>query len=51
MMNKYNNRGILFSEIDQLLDYAFMELSDVEYVTLCEHIIKDIQRHLNENKR
>lgn len=49
-MDKYNNRGILFSEIDQLLDYAFMDLSDVEYVTLCEHIIKDIQNHLSKEK-
>lgn len=45
-MDKYN-RAIPFSEIDVLLDYAFAELSDVEYVELCENIIKDIKRHIH----
>ena len=43
-MNKI--RGVLFSEIDELLDTAFAELSDAEYIDLCETIINDIRRHI-----
>ena len=38
--------GVLFSEIDELLDTAFAELSDAEYIELCENIINDIRRHI-----
>lgn len=43
-MNKI--RGVLFSEIDALLDTAFAELSDEEYIKLCEQIIEDIKKHI-----
>ena len=47
-MNKI--RGVLFSEIDELLSTAFAELSDDEYVELCESIINDIKKYLDAEK-
>lgn len=44
-MNKI--RGVLFSEIDELLDTAFSELSDEEYIKVCEQIIEDIKNRIS----
>ena len=47
-MYTYENRCIIFSDLEELLENAFQEVPADEYVAMCEEIIGFIRNKLKE---
>ena len=47
-MYTYENRGIIISDLEELLENAFQEVPADEYVAMCEEIIGFIRDKLRE---
>ena len=48
-MYTYENRGIIISDLEELLDNALQEVSADEYVAMCEEIICYIRDTIKEH--